>query len=175
MPIRAAMLCEPRIHQPETVQQFCSCAESTAYAGNARTLPERKGCWDIQHLIHLRLFCLRHTPSRICGERFEVPSGTLRIQDSQRQGRFPGARHTSNSDDLIQRDIHINVLQIVYSCPAHFDMRGHFLCIMFQFSLPLFLFFFSSHFTLYLYLSYSYSTLPYHILSVIILTVSHSF
>ncbi len=68
---------------------------------------------DIQHLVHAGFGRLRHSAAGIGGERFEIPARPFRIQHAQRQRGFAGAGHTRNSHNFAQRNIYINVFQIV--------------------------------------------------------------
>ena len=113
MPVRAAMTGKAGIHQTQTVQEFRSRTEGTADARNAGALVQCECGGNIQHLIHRRFGRLRHSPAGIGGKRFEITTRALGIQHTQRKGGFSRTRHARNSDDLSQRNIDINIFQVV--------------------------------------------------------------
>ena len=88
------------IHQPQTVQKFCSCSKCTADSRHSRSLVKCQCCRNMQHLIYLRLCSTSHSPSGIRGQRFQISSGTLRIEHTQSQRRFSRAGDTRDSHDL---------------------------------------------------------------------------
>ena len=53
--VRASVAPKTREHQAQAVQQFCPGAEGGSDAGDSRTLVQREGSGDIEHLIHIRL------------------------------------------------------------------------------------------------------------------------
>lgn len=120
-----AMICQPRKHQTQNVQEFGPRAEGTAYAGNAGTLMQCQRGRNIQNVIHLRLGRSGHFAAGISGKCFQIPPGAFRIQHSQRQRRFSGTGHSGNSDNFIQRDVHIDIFQIVYPRSTDFYSINH--------------------------------------------------
>ena len=67
---------------------------------------------------------LGHPPAGIGRKRLQVSSGAFRIEDAQSQGRFAGSGHTGDSNNLVERNIHINILEVMYSCAAHLHAAG---------------------------------------------------
>ena len=65
VPIRAAMACQTREHQPHNVQQLRGGSKRAAHPGHAGALMQRKRRRDIAHLIDTCLLCLCHAPPRI--------------------------------------------------------------------------------------------------------------
>ena len=41
------------------------------------------------------------------------------LSTGERQRGFTRPRHARNAHDLVQRDVHVDVFQVVYLCPAH--------------------------------------------------------
>ena len=86
---------------------------------------ERQGRGDVEDLVDAGLRCLRHAAPGVGGQGFEVTARPFRIQDSEREGRFPGTGDAGDSDDLPQRYVHIDVLEIVHLRPADKDTVNH--------------------------------------------------
>ena len=121
MTIGTAMTGKSGIHQPQTVQKFCSCSKCTADSRHSRSLVKCQCCRNMQHLIYLRLCSTCHSPSGIRGQRFQISSGTLRIEHTQSQRRFSRAGDTRDSHDLVQWNIHIYIFQIVHLRTPHLN------------------------------------------------------
>ena len=119
--VRTAVAPQPGKEEAQTVQQLRGRTEGRPDAGNARTLMQRQCGRHIADLLRIGLFRLGHSPPRIGGKRLQVPPGALRIKHPQRQRRLPRAGHPRHSGELSQRDIHINVLQIMHPCAPHLD------------------------------------------------------
>ena len=113
VPVGAAVGSEAREHQTQAVEQLRPGAESGADAGHTGPLVQGQGRGDIQHVVHIGPRGLRHAPARIGGERLQIAARALRVQDTQRQRGFPGAGHARDPDDLVQRNVDIDDLQIV--------------------------------------------------------------
>ena len=111
--------------EPQDIEKLCPCPEGAADSRNARALTERQRCRDIQHLVHLRFLCLRHPAPGIGGKRFEITPGPFRVQNAEGQGGLPGAGNTCDPHDLVQRDVHVDIFEIMNPAAAHLDVcRG---------------------------------------------------
>ena len=124
VPVRAAVGGEPGEHQPQAVEQLRAGPERAADARHAGALPQGKGRGDIQHLVHARLLRLCHAPPGVGGQGFQIAPGALRIQHAQRKRGFPGAGHARDPHDPVQRNIHVDIFQIMHFRPAHLNVRG---------------------------------------------------
>ena len=113
MPIQAAVAGKAGIHQPQTVEQLCACAEGTADTRHTGALMQRQRSRDIQYLVYAGFGCLHHSSACVGRQGFEVAARPLGIQHAQRKGGFTGAGHARNSDDLSERNIDINIFQVV--------------------------------------------------------------
>ena len=120
--VGAAVFGQTGEHQPQCVQQLGSGAEGTADAGDPGPLVQRQRRRHVQNLIHLRPGRLCHAPPGIGRERFQITSGAFGVEDPKSERGFAGAGDSGDSDDLIQRDIDVDVFQIVYSGAA--DLNG---------------------------------------------------
>ena len=121
MPVRTTMVGQSRKHQAKAVEQFGSRAEGAADAGNTRTLAQCQRGRYIQHFIDLRSGSLRHPPPCVGRKRFQIAPRSFGIQDTQRQRRFPGTGNAGDGDDPVQRDIDINIFQVMDSRTANPD------------------------------------------------------
>ena len=111
--VRAPVAGKPGVHEAETVEELGPCAECAADPGDSRALVEGKGSGDIQNVVHVSLRRLGHAPPCISGEGVQISPGAFRVEDTQGEGRFAGAGYTGDADDLPERDVHVNVFQIV--------------------------------------------------------------
>ena len=98
MSVGTAMGCQTGIHQTQTVQKFRAGSKGTADPGNAGALMQCQCCRNIEDFLHLCFRRTGHTSSRVCGQGFQITSGALCIENSQRQRRFsrtgyPGDSH----------------------------------------------------------------------------------
>ena len=111
-------------HQADAVQQLRPRAEGGTDAGDARPLMQGQGRRDVKDLVHVRLCRLRHPPPRVGGQGVQIAPGALRVQDSEGQRGLAGPRHPGYSYDFIQRNIHVDVLQVVHPRAADLDFLG---------------------------------------------------
>ena len=112
---------QPGKHQPENIQKLRSRAKGTAYPRHARSLVKSEGGRNIQDLIDIGFCRLSHPSPSIGRERFEISSRSLRIENPQRKRGFTGSGNAGNTYDLIQRNIDIDILQIVNPGASHTD------------------------------------------------------
>ena len=127
MPVRAAMAAQTRKHQPQALEQLGPRTEGGADAGHRGPLMQGEGGRDIQHIGHVRPGGLGHAPAGIGGEGFEITAGALGVQDAQGEGGFAGAGNPGDADDFMQRDIHVNILQVVNPGSPNQDFVGGFM------------------------------------------------
>ena len=118
-------------HEAEAVEQLRRRAEGAADAGDARALVQSEGGGNVPDLVHLRLARLCDPAAGIGGKRLQIPARALRIQRSQRQRRLPRAGDARNGDQLAERNVHIDVFQIMHLRTAHDDVLGR-LSFVFQ-------------------------------------------
>ncbi|MDD2626311.1 MAG: hypothetical protein PHI87_02035 [Candidatus Methanomethylophilus sp.] len=85
MALRAAMAADPGKEQPQAVEQFGDGAKSAPDAGDGRPLVKSQGRRDILDVVQVRPVCLRKPAAGIGGERFEVATGALGVEDAQSQ------------------------------------------------------------------------------------------
>ena len=112
-------------HQPQAVEQFRAGAERAADAGQRRPLMQGEGRGHVQDLIHGRAGCLGHAAAGIGRQRFQVPPRPFRVQHAQGERRLAGTGYAGDADDLSQRDVHVDILQIMhFGAPDQDALRG---------------------------------------------------
>ena len=75
----------------------------------------------VQHFIHLSVLGLGEPSAGIGAERLQVTARALGIKNSQRQRALARPRHAGNTHELSQRNIDIDVLEVVHARTAYLD------------------------------------------------------
>ena len=117
--VRAQVRRKARVHETERVEQFRRGAERGANAGDAGSLPERERGRHVAYVVHLRSLRLRHASAGVGGERFEVAARSLGIDDAKRERRLAASRNARDADDLPERNVDVDVLEVVLLRSAH--------------------------------------------------------
>ena len=86
MSIRTAVAGKTGIHQAQTVEQLCSCAEGTADTRHTGALMQCQCSGNIQDFIHTCPGSLGHAAAGIGGEGFEIAPGALSVEHTQCKG-----------------------------------------------------------------------------------------
>ena len=124
MPVGASVAGKPGIDQPQAVQKLCHRPESAPNAGHAGSLVQGQRSRDVADVVDVGARRLRHAPAGVSRQGFQVAPGPFRIEDAQRQGGLPGAGYARDCDDLVERNIHIYILQVMYPGSAHLHAAG---------------------------------------------------
>ena len=124
MPVGASVAGKPGIDQPQAVQKLCHRAERAPNAGHAGSLVQRQCCRDVADVVDVGARRLRHAPAGVSRQGFQIAPGPFRIEDAQRQGGLSGAGYARDRDDLVERNIHIYILQVMYPGSAHLHAAG---------------------------------------------------
>ena len=130
VPVGAAVAGEAGVHEPQAVQELRPRAERAADAGHAGALVQRQRRRNVQHVIDCRAGGLRHPAARVGRQRLQIAARALGVQHTQRQRRLAGTGHARDADDLIQRNVHVNIFQVVDLCSAYKHMIDHGSCIL---------------------------------------------
>ena len=104
--------------QTETVQQLRGRSKGTADAGDARTLVQGQRSRNMFDLVYLGTAGLGDATPGVGGKGFQVPSRPFRVQRAQRQRGFSGSGNARNGHQFAERNIYVNVFQVMYLCPA---------------------------------------------------------
>ena len=126
--MRAHVLGAAAKEQTQTIVELGHGAKGRAHARYARTLMQCKRRRHVQHLVHLGVFGLRQATASIGAECFQVATRALGIKNPQRQRTLTRTRYAGNAHKPSQRNIDIDVLEVVYTRAAHLDsLRAHLL------------------------------------------------
>ena len=82
----------------------------------------------VQHLVHLSMLCLCQPTAGISAERLQITTRALGIQNPQRQRALARTRHAGNAHKPSQRNIDIDVLEVMDARTTYLDsLRAHLL------------------------------------------------
>ena len=98
------------LRMPGTPGRWCSASAAGTYSTSSTE----------------RFRSLGHPAAGVGGQRLQIPAGAFGIQHPQRQRGFARPGHARNAHDLVQRDVHVDVFQVVYLCPAHEHFVYHY-------------------------------------------------
>ena len=107
--------------QTQTVVELGHGTKGRAHAWHTGTLMQRECRRHVQHLVHLSVLCLRQPTAGIGAERLQVTTRALGIEHPQRQRALARARDAGNTHELSQRNIDIDVFEVMDARTAHLD------------------------------------------------------
>ena len=84
-------------------------------------LPERNGRWNSRDLVCIRFRKLVQILSCRGREGFEVAPLTFGVESIEGQAGFARATDATDRDQLIQRDIKVDIFQVMDPHPPHLD------------------------------------------------------
>ena len=114
--------------QTQAVVELGHGAKSGPHARHAGALMQCERGRHVQYLVHLGVFGLRQTAAGISAERLQVAARALGIKNSQRQRTLTRTRHAGNTHQLSQRNIDIDVLEVMDARATYLDsLRAHLL------------------------------------------------
>ena len=114
--------------QTQTIVELGHGTIGRAHARHAGALMQCERRRHVQHLVHLGVLGLRQATAGIGAERLQVAARALGIKNPQRQRALARTRHAGNTHELSQRNIDIDVLEVVYTRATHLDsLRAHLL------------------------------------------------
>ena len=111
--------------QAQAVQQLGRGAEGAAHTGYAGALVEREGGGNVEHLVDGSFACLREAAARVGGKRLEVAARPLGVENAQGKRALARAGHAGDGDESIERDVDVDVLEVVDACAMDLNARGH--------------------------------------------------
>ena len=118
------MAADAREQKAQAVQELGGGAERAAHAGDGGPLVQREGGGHVQHLVHVGAPRLREAAARVGGERLEVAARALGVQHAEGERRLARPRHARDAHEAVQRDVDVEVLQVVHLRAAHLDAVG---------------------------------------------------
>ena len=114
--------------QTQAIVELGHGAKSGTHARHAGALMQCERRRYVQYLIHLGVFGLRQATSSIGAERFQVAARTLGIKNPQCQRTLARTRYAGNTHQLSQRNIDIDVFEVMDARAAYLDsLRAHLL------------------------------------------------
>ena len=63
--------------------------------------------------------------ARVWRDGFQIPPLRLSVERAECQRRLAGARHSGEDDERVARDLHVDVLQVVFAGPSNSDESRH--------------------------------------------------
>ena len=75
--------------------------------------------------IDVRLFQLADEPLRERRHRRQQAPLSFGIDRVEGERRLAGPAHAGDDDQLVARNLHVDVLQVVLACPVNLDGRSH--------------------------------------------------
>ena len=126
--VRAHVMGAAAKEQTQAIVELGHGAKSGTHARHAGALVQRERRRYVQHLVHLGVLGLRQTTAGIGAERLQVTTRALGIKNPQRQRALARTRHAGNTHELSQRNIDIDVLEVMDTRATHLDsLRAHLL------------------------------------------------
>ena len=114
--------------QTQAIVKLGHGAKGGTHARHARALMQCERRRHVQYLVHLSVLGLRQATSSIGAKCFQVATRALGIKNPQCQRTLARTRHAGNTHQLSQRNIDIDVLEVVYTCATYLDsLRAHLL------------------------------------------------
>ena len=124
--MRAYVLSTTGEQESQAIEQLGHGAEGRAHTRHGRALVQRERRRHMQHLVDAGTTRLREATARVGGERFEIAPAALRVEHAERQRALARARHAGHTHKLTQRNVYVDVFEVVHPGPAHLDARGGF-------------------------------------------------
>ena len=123
--VRASMARETRKHEAKTIEELRPGAECASNPRDARPLVKRKCRRYMTNLVDIRGARLRHAPARIGRERLEVPARAFGIKHPERERGLARTRDARHRHDFPERNVDVDVFEVVHPCAAHRDVCRH--------------------------------------------------
>src|SRR5713226_4975982 len=123
---RAVRHADPREEHAQVVVDLGDGADGRARVLRRRLLLDRDRRRQALDRVHLGLLHLLEKLPRVGGERLDVAALALGVDRVEGQRRFPGPREPRDDDELVARDLEVDVLQIVLAGTPDDDLvAGH--------------------------------------------------
>ena len=119
---RAVRHTDARVHQTEIVIDLRhGTHRGTRILGSGFLIDgDRRG--KAVDVVHVRLFHLAEKHAGIAGKRLHIAPLAFRIDRIEGQGGFAGTGQTGQHDQLVARQFHIDIFQIVFPCTGNDDI-----------------------------------------------------
>ena len=118
---RAVLHAQLHIEQAQEVVDLGERGHGALVSAAAGALLDGHGGRDAEDRVHIRPRCRLHELPGVGVERLQVASLTFRKQDVERQGALAAARNAGDHGELIEPEVHVEVLEIVLPRAANLD------------------------------------------------------
>ena len=123
--LRTVRMADARKEQSEVVVDLRDRADGRARVVARRLLVDRDGRREAVDLVDVRLVHLAEELARVRRERLDVAALALGVDGVEGQGRLARAREARDDDELVARDVNVDVLEVVGSCAPYLDVSFH--------------------------------------------------
>src|SRR5262245_44345135 len=124
--LRAVRHAVAREQHAEVVVDLGHGADRRARVLRGGLLLDRDGGREALDRVHLGLLHLLEALARVGGQRFDVPALGFGVDGVEGERRFARAREPGDHDQLVARDLEVDVLEIVLAGPSDDDpVTGH--------------------------------------------------
>lgn len=87
-------------------------------------MPQGERGGDVPNAVDGGFGGVRHSAPGVGRQRFDVATGSLRVEDSHRQRRLPRAGNPCDGDHPIQGNVDVDVREVVHARATHLDGGG---------------------------------------------------
>src|SRR5690606_30919221 len=87
-----------------------------------RLLVDRDGGGEAIDVVDVGLFHEAQELASVGGERLDVAALAFSVDGVEGEGGLPGTREAGNDDELVARDSHFDVLEVVFAGAANMDV-----------------------------------------------------
>ena len=120
--VGTSMRRQAREHQPQHVEQLTRRTKRRAHSRWRRSLSQCERCRYVFDGIDFRARRLRHPSSGVGRQCLDVAPRPLRVQHPECQRRLTRPGHSRDPHQRAQRDVDVEVGQVVHPSPAHGDL-----------------------------------------------------
>jgi hypothetical protein len=119
---RAVRRADARVQQAQVVVDFGDGADGRTRVVRSGFLLDRDGRRQAFDQVDIGLFHQLQELARVGRQRFHIAALAFGIQRVERQRGFAGAGQAGNHDQLVARQVEIDVFQVVRACAADADL-----------------------------------------------------
>ena len=123
--LRTVRMADAREEQSEVVVNLRDRADGRARVVARRLLVDRDGRREAVNLVDIRLVHLAEELARVRRERLDIAALALGVDRIEGQGRLARAREARDDDELVARDVNVDVLEVVGSGAPYLDVSFH--------------------------------------------------
>ena len=113
---------DPSKKQAQIILNFSHGGDGRTGIATGRLLVDGDGRTEAGNTVDVRLIHHAEKHARVAGQTLDVTALTFGINRIESQARLARARKPSNHDQLVARDINVEVLQVVLPRTTNFDI-----------------------------------------------------